>query len=57
MAMLCCERCQFFWSCERKWYRGERGEENVCCDRCDFYKQCLKENKQSKRPSLKDKKT
>jgi hypothetical protein len=41
--MLCCERCQIYWTCEQKWYRGERREENICCPICNFYKECLAE--------------
>ena len=37
----CCERCQIYWSCDTKWYRGERHEENICCERCNFYSECL----------------
>ena len=41
LKMICCERCQVFWTCELKWYRGERHEENLCCERCDYYRVCL----------------
>jgi len=43
--MHCCEKCQIFWTCETKWYRGERGEENICCPVCNFYRECLKKFK------------
>jgi hypothetical protein len=33
----CCERCQNYWTCETKWYKGEHGEESVCCWLCSFY--------------------
>jgi len=39
----CCEKCQLYWTCETKWYRGERGEENICCPLCNFYKVCINE--------------
>ena len=39
--MYCCERCQIYWSCDTKWYRGERHEEDICCPRCNFYNECL----------------
>lgn len=39
--MTCCEKCQTFWTCETKWYRGERSEENICCGTCNFYNGCL----------------
>ena len=41
--MHCCEKCQVYWTCETKWYRGERGEENICCPVCNFYNICLTE--------------
>jgi hypothetical protein len=37
----CCEKCQLYWTCETKWYRGERGEENICCPLCNFYRVCI----------------
>jgi len=37
----CCEKCQLYWTCETKWYRGEKGEENICCPLCNFYKVCI----------------
>ncbi|TRZ49377.1 MAG: hypothetical protein D4S01_08680 [Dehalococcoidia bacterium] len=37
----CCERCQFYWTCDTKWYRGERHEEDICCPRCNFFTECL----------------
>jgi hypothetical protein len=36
----CCEKCQNYWSCEKKWYRGEHKKENVCCELCVFYETC-----------------
>ncbi len=39
----CCEKCQLYWTCETKWYRGERGEENICCPLCNFYRACINE--------------
>jgi hypothetical protein len=42
----CCEKCQVFWTCETKWYRGERNEENICCPVCNYYYDCLSKNKQ-----------
>ena len=47
--MNCCETCQTYWSCETKWYRGERGEENACCPACNYFKVCTAEkSKQGK---------
>jgi hypothetical protein len=37
----CCETCRVYWTCETKWYRGEKGEENICCPICAYYKSCL----------------
>lgn len=37
----CCEACQIYWTCETKWYRGEKGEENICCPICNHYVTCL----------------
>jgi len=36
----CCEKCQVYWTCETKWYRGERNEENLCCIVCNYYNEC-----------------
>jgi len=35
--LYCCERCQVYWTCGSKWYRGEQGAENICCPVCNFY--------------------
>lgn len=44
----CCETCQIYWTCETKWYRGERGDENICCPVCNYYKICLDKSKKGK---------
>ncbi|MFH1245484.1 MAG: hypothetical protein V1662_03285 [Candidatus Omnitrophota bacterium] len=44
----CCEECQIYWTCDTKWYRGERNEEYLCCPRCDFYSRCVKEANKDK---------
>ena len=36
----CCETCHVYWTCETKWYRGEKGEENICCPVCNYFKIC-----------------
>ena len=41
--MNCCETCQVYWTCETKWYRGEKGEENICCPVCNYYRVCIAE--------------
>ncbi|OIO38098.1 MAG: hypothetical protein AUJ75_03225 [Candidatus Omnitrophica bacterium CG1_02_49_10] len=41
----CCETCQVYWTCETKWYRGERQEENICCTVCNYYNECLESSK------------
>jgi hypothetical protein len=46
----CCEMCQNYWTCEKKWYRGERGLENICCEECNFYSECLEEKPLLSRP-------
>jgi len=50
----CCESCQYYWTCELKWYRGERGEENICCTLCRYYQACFdKANKGKKKEAAK----
>ena len=46
----CCETCQVYWTCETKWYRGEKGEENICCPVCNYYRICLDKVKNNKEP-------
>jgi hypothetical protein len=41
--MNCCETCQVYWTCETKWYCGEKGEENICCPVCNYFKVCTAE--------------
>lgn len=53
MKLNCCERCQIYWTCETKWYRGEKHEENVCCERCDYFRECLRRIKKKSASSLK----
>ena len=36
----CCETCHLYWTCELKWYRGEKGEENLCCPLCHYFMTC-----------------
>ena len=43
----CCTTCKAYWTCESKWYRGERGEKNVCCKLCNSYDDCLIESARS----------
>ena len=43
----CCESCQIYWTCETKWYRGEKNEENICCRRCNYHSECLQKPKNS----------
>jgi len=45
--MHCCEKCQVYWTCETKWYRGEKGQENICCPVCNYYRVCLEEQKKA----------
>jgi hypothetical protein len=44
----CCEKCQNYWTCETKWYRGERGEESICCPLCVFHHICWGERSEPK---------
>ncbi len=46
----CCEKCQVYWTCETKWYRGERNEENICCTVCNYYNGCLSGARQKNAP-------
>ncbi|MCX5667600.1 MAG: hypothetical protein NTY34_04730 [Candidatus Omnitrophica bacterium] len=49
--MNCCETCQVYWTCEAKWYRGEKGEENACCPVCNYFRVCTAEkSKEAKDP-------
>jgi len=50
--MHCCERCQVYWTCETKWYRGE---ENICCPVCNFYTICLSKEKENPQAKKKEK--
>jgi len=45
--MHCCEKCQVYWTCETKWYRGEKGQEGICCSLCNYYRICLEEQKKA----------
>ena len=44
----CCESCQVYWTCETKWYRGEKGEENICCPVCSYFLACGEKAKKEK---------
>ncbi|MCM8781564.1 MAG: AAA family ATPase [Candidatus Omnitrophica bacterium] len=48
----CCLDCQYYSTCETKWFRGINGEEQLCCAKCNNYHYCLK-----KVVTLKDKAT
>jgi len=45
----CCTDCQVYWTCETKWYRGERNEDNICCPTCNYYSACKESNKSRKK--------
>ena len=50
----CCETCHTYWTCETKWYRGEKGEENICCPICNYFRVCTAEKgKHDKDPKSK----
>jgi len=54
--MYCCDKCQIYWTCETKWYRGERGEENVCCPLCNNFGSCLEKTDLNNTPGKNKKK-
>jgi len=45
----CCTDCQIYWTCETKWYRGERHEDDVCCSTCNYYSKCTESSKSKKK--------
>lgn len=51
----CCTDCQIYWTCETKWYRGERHEEDICCTTCNYYNECQKIWKEKGKSSKKKK--
>ncbi len=38
--IFCCPKCKKYSSCEIKWERGIKGEEQICCSKCQDYKHC-----------------
>ena len=50
----CCVSCPSYWTCETKWYRGERGEKDVCCNLCKFYDDCFMEQVKNRTLAKKD---
>ena len=45
----CCNDCQIYWTCETKWYRGERHEVDICCPICNYYNECQRLSKEKKK--------
>jgi len=45
----CCADCQVYWTCETKWYRGERNEDDICCPACNYYQKCKESSKPRKK--------
>jgi len=41
----CCDRCQKWFTCETKWYRGEKNIPQNCCPNCENYSKCYDEFK------------
>ncbi len=41
--LFCCKKCSKYWTCKRKWVRGEKGIAQTCCEECLFYKSCNEE--------------
>jgi len=50
----CCDRCQKWFTCETKWYRGEKKIPQTCCPNCENYSKCYdeykKEEEKNKKP-------
>ncbi len=36
----CCALCQQYYKCKTKFYRGEKGDEQICCEACSKYNSC-----------------
>ena len=36
----CCVQCQGYYTCKTKFYRGEKGAEQICCEACTKYASC-----------------
>ena len=51
---ICCVSCRSYWTCETKWYRGEKGEKDVCCNLCNFYDDCFMEQVKKRTLAKKD---
>ncbi|MDP2912148.1 MAG: hypothetical protein Q8N76_07455 [Candidatus Omnitrophota bacterium] len=45
----CCTNCHVYWTCETKWYRGERHEDDICCAICNYYIKCRELNRSRKK--------
>ncbi|MFH1458691.1 MAG: AAA family ATPase [Candidatus Omnitrophota bacterium] len=39
-AIYCCPKCKKYSTCEIKWERGIKGEEQICCSKCQEFKHC-----------------
>lgn len=37
----CCPDCQYYMTCELKWTRGTKGQEQLCCENCQDYLRCV----------------
>lgn len=45
MDWFCCHRCQKWYTCDTKWYRGEKKIPQYCCPNCENYDKCYEEFK------------
>jgi len=44
----CCSDCSKYNTCQTKWLRGTKGEEQACCPSCQDYKHCMESVKKVK---------
>ncbi len=44
----CCTDCPKYNTCEIKWIRGTKGEEQLCCENCQDYCRCMENIKKIK---------
>ena len=48
MKFYCCPDCKTYLTCDTKWIRGTKGEEQLCCSKCEDYLRCLENVKKIK---------
>jgi hypothetical protein len=42
--LICCDKCEHYLNCIRKWVLGEQNLESECCASCKYFYSCIKEN-------------